>query len=112
LESFLTPNDQPDASILDAKLAALFRQAVGGALDSLRSLRESVCMYVETERDRGTPMDVVVAKVSTMIERVRRQSVAETGVVAEPTAAERELAKEMINWCVDTYLPAKARKKI
>lgn len=107
----MPPNDKSDASILDEKLAALFAGAVGGALDSLRALRESICLYVETERARGTPLDVVIAKVSTMIDRIRHQSVAETGIVAEPTPAERELAKEMVNWCIESYLPAKARKK-
>jgi hypothetical protein len=107
----VAPNDKSDASILDQKLAALFAGAVGGALDSLRDLRESVCLYVETERNRGTPLDAVIAKVSTMIERVRHQRAADTGVISEPTKAERELAKEMVNWCIDSYLPAKARKK-
>lgn len=107
----MAPNDNPDASILDEKLASLFAGAVGGALDSLRALRESICLYVETERARGTPLDVVIAKVSTMIERVRHQSVAETGIVTAPTPAERELAREMVGWCIEFYLPAKARKK-
>lgn len=107
----MTPKDNPDASILDQKLASLFTEAVGGAVDSLRALRESVCLYVEAERARGAPLNVVIAKVSTMLERVRHQNVSESGIVAEPTAAERDLAKEMVSWCFDTYLPAKARKK-
>jgi hypothetical protein len=107
----LVPNDNPDASILDEKLATLFAEAVGGAVDSLRSLRESVCMYVEAERARGASLDAVIARVSTMLERVRHQSSPETGIAAQPTQAERELAKEMVQWCIDTYLPAKARKK-
>ena len=107
----MTPKDNADASILDEKLAGLFAEAVGGAVDSLRVLRESVCLYVEAERARGTPLDVVIAKVSTMLERVRHDSAAESGVIAEPTEAERALAKEMVSWCIDSYLPAKARKK-
>ncbi len=103
----MIPNGNPDASILDEKLASLFAEAVGGAVDSLRALRESVCLYVEAERARGTPLSEVVAKVSTMLERVRHQSGAEN----PPTAGERALAKEMVNWCVDTYLPEKARRK-
>ena len=104
-------NDNPDASILDEKLAALFVGAVGGAVDSLHVLRESVCLYVETERSRGTPLDVVIAKVSTMLERVRHHSADTEGIVPEPTAAERELAREIVSWCIDSYLSAKARKK-
>jgi len=49
---------------------------------------------------------------SGLIERVRHQRMAEAGVIAEPTKAERDLAREMVNWCIDTYLPARARKKI
>ena len=103
----MIPNQNPDASILDEKLASLFAEAVAGAVDSLRDLRESVCMYVDAERARGTSLNEVIAKVSTMLERVRQQS----GAAAPPTAAERELAKEMVNWCVDSYLPDRARKK-
>ncbi len=110
MESPLSSNDQPDASILDEKLAAVFAGAVGGAVDSLRVLRESICMYVEAERARNTPLDVVIAKVSTMLERVRHQTASRDGLVPEPTAAERELAKEIVGWCIDSYLPARRKK--
>jgi hypothetical protein len=107
----VTANHNPDAFILDEKLAALFVGAVGGAVESLRVLRESICMYVETERARGTSLDVVIAKVSTMLERVRHHSAETDGIVPDPTPAERELAKEIVSWCIDSYLPKKARKQ-
>lgn len=107
----MPPKDNPDASILDAKLAEVFAGAVGGALDSLRVLRESVCLYVEDERARGTPLNVVIARVSTMLERVRHHTAGAGGTVREPTAAERQLAREVVSWCIESYLPAKARKK-
>ena len=101
----------PKASILDEKLANLFAQAVGGALDSLRDLRESVCMYVEAERSRGASLDEVIERVSTMLEKVRASRDGQRSVTPEALAAERELAREMVNWCVDSYLPVRARKK-
>ncbi len=107
----MAQNEKPDASILDEKLASLFSEAVGGAVESLRVLRESVCMYVEAERARGTSLDVVIAKVSTMLERVRHQT-AGSEIVPQPTEAERDLAREIVSWCIETYLPAKNRKKI
>lgn len=104
-------NDNPDASILDEKLARLFAGAVGGALDSLRALRETICLYVESERDRGTPLEEVIERVSGMIERVRFQSASAAAARSEPSKAERDLAREMVNWCIDSYLPARSRKK-
>jgi hypothetical protein len=101
----------PKASILDEKLANLFAQAVGGAVDSLRDLRESVCMYVDAERARGASLDEVIARVSTMLERVRDSGSARAPLTPEAAAAERELAREMVQWCIDSYLPARARKK-
>jgi hypothetical protein len=100
----------PKASILDEKLADLFAQAVGGALDSLRDLRESVCLYVEAERARGASLDEVITRVSTMLGKVR-ESGGTKSLIPETEAAERDLAREMVGWCIDSYLPDKARKK-
>ena len=101
----------PKASILDEKLASHFAQALGGAVDSLRDLRESVCSFVEAERARGTSLDEVIERVSTMLEKARKADPSRAALTPESAAAERKLAKEMVNWCVDSYIPAPARKK-
>lgn len=101
----------PKASILDERLAALFAQAVGGAVDSLRDLRESVCMFVEAERARGTPLDEVIGRVSAMLNSVTAPGPAGAPLTPEAAAAERELARAMVQWCVDSYVPTRARKK-
>lgn len=101
----------PKASILDEKLASLFAEAVGGAVDSLRDLRESVCIYVEAERARGVPLEEVIARVGAMLEKVRQAGPVQATLTPASAAGERELAREMVHWCVDSYLPIKARKK-
>jgi len=101
----------PKASILNERLADLFAQAVGGALDSLRDLRESVCMYVEAQRAAGASLDDVIAKVSTMLEKARDSGAGRAGLTPEEAAAERELAREMVTWCMNSYMPTPARKK-
>ena len=102
---------EPKASILDEKLARLFAEALGGAVDSLRDLRESVCTFVEAERARGASLDELIARVSTMLGKARGDGPARASLTPEEAAAERELAREMVQWCIDSYAPAKARKK-
>lgn len=101
----------PKASILDEKLADLFARAVGSAVDSLHDLRTSVCMFVDAERARGASLDELIARVGTMLLNVKQSGPANAALAPEAAAANRELAREMIQWCIDSYPPARARKK-
>ena len=94
-----TPDSSSDNSSTRTtrdQLSTLLRAAFRGELVETEPLRESVCAYVDSARERGEPVERVIIDLKRMMELSgawRRSA----------SRAEEALAEGVIRWCIERY---------
>ena len=76
-------------------LPALLRAALDGA-DDIRPLRDAVCRYVDTARERGDRVEHVIIDL-------KMEMRAAGAVDRYATSQERALAEGVIRWCIERF---------
>ena len=94
-----TPDSNSDNSTQRStrdQLATLLRAAFRGGLVETEPLREAVCAYVDTARERGEPVERVIIDLKRMMEL--------SGAWRRSTSRKEEaIAEGIIRWCIERY---------
>ena len=89
-------NDNSSTRPTRDQLSTLLRAAFRGAPVETEPLREAVCAYVDSARERGEPVERVIIDLKRMMELSgawRRSA----------SKAEEALAEGVIRWCIERY---------
>jgi hypothetical protein len=78
------------------QLATLLRSAFRGGLVETEPLREAVCTYVDTARERGEPVERVIIDLKRMMELTG-------GWRRSASRKEEAIAEGIIRWCIERY---------
>jgi hypothetical protein len=89
-----------EGSILSQELARAFDAAASDTLGSLDALRDTICLYVEKERERGAPVELVTANIRAILHRANIR-------LASDSIGERDrddaLVSQVLKWCTQFY---------
>ena len=78
------------------QLSTLLRAAFRGGLVEPEPLREAVCSYVDSARERGEPVERVIIDLKRMMEL-------SGGWRRSASRKEEAVAEGVIRWCIDRY---------
>ena len=78
------------------QLSTLLRAAFRGGLVETEPLREAVCSYVDSARERGEPVERVIIDLKRMMEL-------SGGWRRSASRKEEAVAEGVIRWCIDRY---------
>src|SRR5690349_20879345 len=89
-------SDNSTTSTTRDELSVLLRAAFRAQLVETQPLREAVCAYVDSARERGEPVERVIIDLKRMMELSGgwRRSV---------SRKEETIAEGVIRWCIDRY---------
>ena len=79
--------------VLLAEAEKLLADSTNKAIKDRIELRNAVCAYLDAERKRGASLPTVLHSVEAILERAE--------VRAGSTNGHRELAKQLIDWCLE-----------
>jgi hypothetical protein len=89
-----------EGSILSQELARAFNAAAADTLGSLDALRDTICLYVEKERERGASVDLVTANIRAMLHRANTRLASDS--VGEGIRDEA-ITSQVLKWCAQFY---------
>jgi hypothetical protein len=89
-----------EGSILSQELARAFNAAAVDSLGSLDALRDTICLYVEKERERGASVDLITTNIRAMLHRTHIRLASDSAGEAQRDDA---IKSQVLKWCTQFY---------
>ena len=96
----MTDSSRPEHRELATELDRVLSDRTQEAITDRTTLRDAVCVYVDAEQLRGTPLSTLIETVNEILRK------AEVGAALKSDGeADRddELARQLVTWCLDFH---------
>ena len=96
----MTDKSKPEQRKLATELDRVLSDRTQAAITDRTTLRDAVCVFVDAERLRGTPLTALIETVNEILRK------AEVGAALKSdgeTDRDDELGRQLVNWCLEFH---------